>query len=66
MDLAHPERETPPPAPSYKPQPIAPVVNPTCRIMLQREEGETMFRSVEICTLSPEREQEIRARMRRY
>ena len=66
MDLAHPERETPPPPSSYRPQPLPPVVNPTCRIMLVREEGETMFRSVEICTLSPEREQEIRARMRSY
>lgn len=68
MDLAHPEVETPPPAPQY-PAPSAPrdiVVRPNasegCRLYKIRSVPSIEPQIVEICPVSPEEERAIRER----
>jgi hypothetical protein len=72
-DLAHPDRETGPPVYNAPPRPLAPTYRPAqigpeiaqnrCHIVLERREGEPNFQALEVCTLSPEREDQIRREM---
>ena len=63
-DLAHPDRVTPPPAPQYRaPHPVAVEPANLCHLMTIREAPMLPARIVEICTMTPEAEAAIRARM---
>lgn len=64
MDLAHPERVTPPPAPQYpRARPPTPSQERLCHLATIREAPQLPARIVEICVLSPDQELAVRQRM---